>query len=505
MTTHRGPVAAWLLAVLVALGVAALLPESFLGMLFQWRSSSTFSYGFLILPISLFLLWRERGRLASIRPEPAWLALLLMVPMGALWVLGMVLEVNVVHHFAAVLLVVLAVWAVLGTAALRVIWFPLGYLLLMVPFGEFLVPTLMQWTADFAVLAVSLSGVPVFQDGFVFSLPSGDFEVIKACSGIRFLMATVAAGTVFAWVAYRSWRKRLLFLLACLMVPVLGNLLRAYLVVMMVHLSDGRLAGAHVTYGMIFFGAILLGLFIVGARYADHPAAATAPGASPVPASNGAVHVLPAAVATLVVVFLIAASPAGLRERVARAGVTPLPPPPAALDGYSGPSAGAVDWQPRFHGAVGQYSARYQPVAMAAPVDVFVATYDPSRSIGELTDSSNQVFDPRVWRQVGGHTSEGHAEAVLRPAPGTSVPEGTARVVWFWYVVNGRTANSRLGAKLLELRGVFSGAPVQQGVVALSATFEGESDRARIDLRAFSSAFCAEASFPCPTALGSQP
>ncbi|MEZ5566619.1 MAG: exosortase [Gammaproteobacteria bacterium] len=140
--------------------------------------------------------------------EPSWLAVTLMVPAGVLWVLGEVLEINLVHHFAAVMLLILAVWAVLGARIVRIIWFPLAYLLLMVPFGEFLVPTLMRWTADFAVVAVAATGVPVFQEGFVFSLPSGDFEVIKACSGIRFLMATVAAGIVFAWVAYRSWTKR---------------------------------------------------------------------------------------------------------------------------------------------------------------------------------------------------------------------------------------------------------------------------------------------------------
>jgi exosortase A len=505
MTRHRGPIAAWLLALGVAVAVALLLRESFLGMLFQWRSSSTFSYGFLILPISLFLLWRERGRLAGIRPEPAWLPVLLMVPVGALWVLGIALEVNVVHHFAAVLLVVLAVWAVAGNPALRVIWFPLGYLLLMVPFGEFMVPTLMEWTADFAVLAVSLSGVPVFQDGFVFSLPSGDFEVIKACSGIRFLMATVAAGTVFAWVAYRSWRKRLLFLVACLVVPVLGNLLRAYLVVMIVFLSDGRLAGAHVTYGMIFFGAILFGLFVVGARYADPPAAAATPGVLPVPGSSGVVHVVPAAIATLLVAFLIAAGPGGLRERVAGAGVVPLPPLPAALAGYDGPSAGTTDWQPQFRGAAGHDAARYRPVSAATPVDIFVAAYDPSLRTGKLTDSSSQVFDPRVWRRVGGRTADGHIEDVLRPPPGASVREGTGRIVWSWYVVNGRTAETRVAAKLLELRGVFSGAPAQQAMVVISATFEDEPDRARRDLQAFGAVLCAARAYPCPPSLAGHP
>ncbi|MEQ1802503.1 MAG: exosortase A [Gammaproteobacteria bacterium] len=496
----RGPVVAWVLAALAAVAVALALRESFLGMAFQWRSSSTFSYGVLILPISLFLLWRERARLAAVPAEPSWLALFLMIPVGVSWVLAMLLDVNVVHHFAAVVLVALAVWAVLGTPASRVIWFPLAYLLLMVPFGEFLVPTLMQWTADFAVVAVGLSGVPVFQDGFVFSLPSGDFEVIKACSGIRFLMATVAAGTVFAWVAYRSWQKRLVFLMACLVVPVVGNVVRAYLVVMLVHLSDGRLAGAHVLYGTIFFGAILLAMFVIGARYADPPApSAVSPERV---TSRGATATLPVAAMAAIVAVVTAAVPGELRGRAAGAEAGAPPAMPGSLAGYGPPESGVHGWLPVLRGADGETIARYQSVESATPVDVFVAVYDHASGGGEVTDSRNQLFDRKTWRRVGGGPGAGYAEAVLRPAPQSAIPEGTARIVWSWYVVNGRAADSRVDAKLLELRGLLGGEPFQQGIVALSATFDTDSDGARRDLRAFAPAFCARAGLPCPPALG---
>ena len=85
-------------------------------------------------------------------------------------------------------------------------------------------------------------------------------------------------------------------------------------------------------------------------------------------------------------------------------------------------------------------------------MDAFVAAYDPSLRTGKLTDSSNQVFDPRLWRRVGGRTADGHIEDVLRPPPGAAVREGTGRIVWSWYVVNGRAVDTRIGAKLLELR-----------------------------------------------------
>ncbi len=480
----------------------------------QCESASTFSYGLLIAPISLFRLGRERSALAGLRPEPAWLAILLMVPIGVLWMLGDVLEINLVHHFAAVLLLILGVWAVLGTRILRVIWFPLAYLLLMVPFGEFLVPTLMRWTADFAVLAVSASGVPVYQEGFIFSLPSGDFEVIKACSGIRFLMATLAAGVVFSWVAYQTWKKRVAFLVACVVVSIIGNLVRAWLVVMMVHLSDGRLAGDHVTYGTLFYAAILLGLFVVGARHADAPTVARAM-AAPDPAATHFrfSQLLPVAIAGILLVSATAAVPGTLRARMATAGFTDAPPFPASLAAYVGPGTAGVDWQPVQRGPAGVRAARYQAVDGTRPIDVYVASFDPAQRSGELTESDNQVHDPKVWRQVASQSAHGRDEAVLRPVPGAPLPMAATRVVWSWYVVNGAATTSRLYAKVLELEGLVVGRTPQQALVALSTQFEtpatdaGLAD-ARNRLQAFGQAFCAAtpvaSTLPCPTSLRDQ-
>lgn len=501
----------WMLALVVVLVVLVLLRESFFSMAELWHSSSTFSYGFLIAPVSLFLLWRERAKLAEARPEPAWPAVALMIPAGLVWILGVTLEINLVNHVAAVSLLILAVWAVVGTRILRIIWFPLAYLFFMVPFGEFLVPTLMRWTADFAVVAVSASGVPVFQDGFVFSLPSGDFEVIKACSGIRFLMATLAAGVVFAWVAYQSWRKRLLFLAACLVVPIVGNLVRAWLVVMMVHLSDGRLAGAHVLLGTIFYAAILVALFVVGARHADTPSSTARPAAQKPPAAPfRAVMLVPVALATVVLAILIGTAPAALRHRMATAGFTGLPHFPEAPGSYSGPDTAAADWHPVMQLPAGERAVRYHGADGARAMDVYVAVFDPARRAGELGESGNRLFDPKVWRRVGGHAVAGRDEAILRPVPGGPLPVTSSRIVWSWYVVNGVATSSRLKTKLLELQGVMTGRTPQQVQVALSTPFEmtandvGLAD-ARRNLLAFGQAFCAASTLACPAPLREQP
>ena len=73
-------------------------------------------------------------------------------------------------------------------------------------------------------------------------VPGRSLFVTEACSGLRYLVASVMVGTLFAYLNYRSYRKRTVFMLVSLAVPVLANWLRAYIIVMMGHLSGNKLA-----------------------------------------------------------------------------------------------------------------------------------------------------------------------------------------------------------------------------------------------------------------------
>src|SRR4029079_3400241 len=97
-----------------------------------------------------------------------------------------------------------AIVTVLGTRIARAACFPLAFLLFAVPFGEIFVPTLIEWTANFTVAALRLSGVPVYREANLFIIPSGAWSVVEACSGIRYLIASLMVGTLYAHLMYRT-------------------------------------------------------------------------------------------------------------------------------------------------------------------------------------------------------------------------------------------------------------------------------------------------------------
>src|SRR5512132_74315 len=236
-----------------------------------WSRSETFAHGFLIVPIVLVLIWQRRRELAVLTPSPEWLGLVLLACAGAIWLVAYAGGVLVVKQLALVATIWATVIAILGREVARAIMFPLGFLVLGVPMGEALIPPLMSWTADFTVTALQLSGIPVFREGMFFSIPSGNWSIVEGCSGVRYLIASFTVGVLFAYLSYRRPWKRLLFAALSIIVPIIANGFRAYLIVMIAHLSDNRLAHGidHFIYGWVFFGLVMLLLFWIGSFWRD--------------------------------------------------------------------------------------------------------------------------------------------------------------------------------------------------------------------------------------------
>ncbi len=257
-------VAVWRVPLAVTVVTSALLValfyDTFRSLISIWWRSETFAHGFLILPISLYLIWDERERFRGLAPCPNYRALGLLGLVGFGWLSCRLAGVLVLEQYFAVAAIPIAVWAVLGNAVTRQLAFPLGFLLLGIPVGEFLIPPLIDFTAAFTVAGLRLTGVPVLQVGNQLTLANSRWSVVEACSGLRYLIACVTLAILYAHLTYRSWFKRGLCVLASVIVPIIANGFRAYMIVMMGHLSDMKLAVGvdHLIYGWVFFGVVVL-------------------------------------------------------------------------------------------------------------------------------------------------------------------------------------------------------------------------------------------------------
>lgn len=240
-------------------------------MIHVWNVNETFTHGYLIFPIALWLIWNKRQQLSQFSIEPELRPILLLVMILLFWFLGNVVDVQVVKQLAMIGIIPILVWVLLGRAMLLATLFPVCYLFFAVPIGQGLIPPMMDFTANFTVILIQLSGIPIYREGLFFELPSGSWSVVEECSGVRYLIASLALGTLYAHITYQSLRKKITFVIIAALVPIIANTIRAYGIVMIGHLSGMKLATGvdHLIYGWLFFGIIIFTMFYLGSYWSD--------------------------------------------------------------------------------------------------------------------------------------------------------------------------------------------------------------------------------------------
>jgi exosortase A len=454
-----------------------------------WHRSETFAHGFLVVPLFAYLVWLRRAELAALPARPFLPALLGVAAMGFAWLLGELASAIGVSQAAVVATIPFVIWAVLGTRMLWALAFPLAILAFAVPVGEFLVPTLIDRTADFTVLALRATGIPVYREGNHFMIPSGSWSVVEACSGLRYLIASALVGLMYAYLMYRSTRKRVLFMLAAIAVPIIANWLRAYLIVMLGHLSGNRLAAGvdHLIYGWVFFGIVIFIMFWVGARWREDGGLAALRGAGsappqPPPTFDRRIPVAAVAALVLVLVWRPAAAVLDGRNVTGVPNVAAIPAAGGWVDADSKPVAFRPDYQR-------PSSERVQTFRRGGDwAGVYVGFYRNQGQGAELVNSMNTIAggEGKAWRRVasGSKAVEFGTDAVSVEVAEVKDPAHHL-VAWRWYWIDGElTANDYVAKGRLALTKLL-GRGDDSAVVLVYA--ERRDDRAASDrvLQAF--------------------
>jgi len=477
--------AQWMLHVAVFAAVLAAIaffywPAISAALTVYWVSP-TYSHCYLIVPISAYLVWTRRDALAQTRPSLFLPALALIIPLAIVWFLGHLMAINEAQQFMLVAMVQVALLTIFGWPVYRVLMFPALFLFFLVPTGEYLVAPLQVFTTHFITTFLGWMGIPFYAEGTIIELANGRYQVEEACAGLRFLIATIALGVLFAHLNYRKWRKIILFMLACFVVPVIGNGFRALGIVLLAHYSDNKIAVGfdHLVYGWGFSVVIMLVLFYFGSRFRDDFSDSVLPVQPARTPSSAAVLV-----AGIVTAAVVCAAPAFAIWRESR----PLTIDHAAFaqPNYPGWVTSQVSgvWEPQFHGQDAKFAFSLNRNSFTAPpVDVHVYYYGRARDGHTLIESTNKMWSEEQWNatsQARLNTKIGNVSAPMVELQLASPMQ--RRIVWWTYWARGSFTTSGLNVKLERMKGSFAGED-GSALIAVSVPVEsGTEEQARQEL-----------------------
>jgi exosortase len=218
----------WLLIAAVLLALYAPVVQ---GLLINWYQDADYSHGFFVPLLSAYLIWRKRAELLSLRAQPSWYGLLIVLAALGLLFLGSLGAELFLTRVALVGTLAGLVIYFLGWPTLRSMSFPMGLLLLMIPlpalvYNEIVFP--LQFVASsFATKVLETVNLfPVLKEGNILVLPQNRIEVVEACSGIRSLMSLITLAVCYGYFAERNRYLRIVLVLLVIPLAVISNGLR---------------------------------------------------------------------------------------------------------------------------------------------------------------------------------------------------------------------------------------------------------------------------------------
>ena len=476
------PPATWALIALAVLAPLLLYFATAASIVSIWNSSETFAHGYVIAPISAWLIWRRRENFALYPPQPCWPALALLAVAGLGWLAGRIGGVQFVTQYSFAAMFPLIALAVLGRRLAASLAFPLLFLLFAVPFGDIFIAPLIEFTANFTVGALQLTGIPVLRNGTRFEIPTGSWSVVTACSGVRYLISSVTIGCLYAYLSYRSLTRRLVFIAAAVVVPIIANGLRAYMIVMIGHTSNMELATGvdHLVYGWVFFGIVMFLMFWIGSYWRED--------LQPAPVQSAPVAAKPAALGGIVAatLALCALWPAfALYNDKANYNSAPVQLEPVALSWQQAPAF--TSWTPYYMASDAAFNGVYQDPASSRKVGLTLLFYRNQVTRKALISSVNSMAEEGTAYHETGSTTLAEqlgGQALLVREARMQGPSGSF-LVWYWYWIGGRNTVSNMAGKLMQAKARLLFRGDDGAAVMLSAPYADKPDEARAALRAF--------------------
>ncbi len=254
---------------IVIAGLAVLFVPTYVHLAGETWNADVHSHGPMILGVCLWLLWYDRHKIFAGEPQPALGAGWSLMALGLLlhW-FGRSQSINMAETAAQPIVFAACLLLVHGRSAIKAAWFPLFFMIFMVPWPEVMIQNITM-PLKHAVSVVTEwvlfnLGYPIGRSGVTLSIGPYQLLVADACSGMNSLLTLESLGLLYMRIMnYRNVTRNTMLALAIIPTSFAANVLRVIVLVLVTYYFGDEVGQGfvHNFSGLLLFVVSLVSIY----------------------------------------------------------------------------------------------------------------------------------------------------------------------------------------------------------------------------------------------------
>lgn len=149
--------------------------------------------------------------------------------------------------------------------------FPTTLLIFIFPIWGALVPLLQNISTKAVTFIMGFSGIPIYVEEQFITIPAGVFEIAGGCSGLRYLIVSLAISSLFIFLYIQNIKRASLFLTVAIVGALLTNWIRITALIVIGDYTDmqSSLMTDHNAFGWYIYMPFMILLFLWGNKLSD--------------------------------------------------------------------------------------------------------------------------------------------------------------------------------------------------------------------------------------------
>lgn len=440
-----------------------------------WNTNNTYSHGFLVLILSMWLVYRNNSKLLTLSITPAPLLLIPLIGSLVLWLFASITDTKTIELTLLPLIFIMAYSSIIGFKIAYLLAPSLLYLLLATPIWEVFVPLFQLMAVTVNEFALQVSGIPTYIKDTTVTIPAGVFEIKGGCSGIRFLLVTLALGLYVSISNFKSLKLSIVLVTASVILPVIFNWARIYILILIGHLSnmESSLMKDHEMFGWYLYAVSLIPWFLL-VRWLSNKEQE-----EDIEESNNTIKATYPKLFISIVIILIASAPAFIFyfKNTELNTLTSINTVKASMP-WLGPIQ-TNSWKPDYRGATLELNQLYIGSENNSDISLHINYYGRQSQGKELINELNNITESDNITHKRNIAFNSHQIIEL-----TFEKDKTKRLVWYWFQVDNKATTKPIIVKLLQFKELTTGRS-RSSLIALSAVCALDCTNEKSSLKRF--------------------